>query len=156
VSASNNYGESSQSSYASATTNSSSSGGGISNITYTTVSGGAWTLQSDGSRKSPTISDGALTKARVSFTSGSSNTSITIQLRVSSESSSDFAFVSQLDNASASSTSGYCIGSNISGSTTATVTISVSSPGSHFVDIGYSKDGSISSGSDCAWFTVIL
>jgi fibronectin type 3 domain-containing protein len=157
VSAYNSYGESTQSIIpASATTNpSSSSGDGISNITYSTVSGGEWTVQSDGSRKSPAISDGSLTKSRVSFISGSSNTSITIQLRVSSE-NYDFAFVSELDTASASPTSGYYIGSRISGTNTVTVTIPVSSPGSHFVDIGYSKDVSLYNGSDCAWFTVIL
>jgi hypothetical protein len=157
VSAYNSSGESAQSNYAATTTNSSSNGeGGISNITYSTVSGGEWTVESDGSRKSPTISHGALTKSRVSFTSNSSNTSITIQLMVSSESNCDFAFISQLDTASASSTSGYHTNSKISGSTTVIVTIPVSSSGSHFVDIGYSKDESINIGSDCAWFTVIL
>ncbi|MDR2070233.1 MAG: InlB B-repeat-containing protein, partial [Treponema sp.] len=59
---------------------------GISNITYSSVSGGAWTLQSDGRYRSPGISDNGVTKMRISFTSGSSNTSITIQLTVSSES----------------------------------------------------------------------
>ncbi|MDR1072805.1 MAG: hypothetical protein LBL45_03925 [Treponema sp.] len=130
-------------------------GGGVSNITYSAVSGGAWTVQSDGSRKSPVIGDNGVTKARVSFTSGSSNTSITIRLRVSSERNCDFAFISELDNDYASYENGYYSGSLISGSTTETVTIPVSSSGRHFIDIGYEKDGSETDGSDCAWFTVI-
>ncbi|MDR0411283.1 MAG: hypothetical protein LBH75_04840 [Treponema sp.] len=127
----------------------------ISNITYSSVSGGTWTLQSNDSRRSPTISHGGLTKARVSFTSTTANASITVQLEVSSESGYDYAFVSQLDNSSATSSSGYYSGSRISGTSTVVVTIPVSTPGDHFIDIGYQKDDSASSGSDCAWFTVI-
>jgi fibronectin type 3 domain-containing protein len=125
----------------------------ISNITYSSVSSGTWTLQIDGRRKSPAISHGSVTKARISFTS-TANASITIQLDVSSE-SDDRAFISQLDNASATYQSGYYSGSRISGITSVTVTIPVTSAGSHFIDIGYGKDGSATSGSDCAWFTVI-
>jgi hypothetical protein len=123
---------------------------GIGNIWYSSVSGGEWTLQGDGSRRSPSIGHNGVTKARINFTSGSSNASITIQLRVSSESGCDFAFISQLDDDSATDS-----GSVISGETSVTVTIPVSSAGSHFVDIGYRKDSSQISGSDCAWFRVI-
>jgi fibronectin type 3 domain-containing protein len=125
----------------------------IGNITYSSVSGGTWALQSDGSRKSPAIGHGGMTKARVSFTCNGA-TSITIQLRVSSE-RADYAFVSTLDNPSTTSGSGYHSGSRISGTQSVTVTIPVPSAGSHFVEIGYQKDGSGISGGDCAWFTVI-
>jgi hypothetical protein len=127
----------------------------ISGITYSSVSGGSWTLQSDGRRKSPSISSNGVTKTRVSFTSASSSASITIQLEVSSEESCDYAFISQVDNSSATYQSGYYNGSLISGTRSVTVTIPVSSSGSHYIDIGYRKDGSSSSGSDCAWFKVI-
>jgi hypothetical protein len=132
---------------------------GISGLTYSSVSGGTWTIQSDGSRKSPATAHGGMTKARVSFTSGSANQSITIQLRVSAYggpyySSNDYAFISTLDNASATASSGYYSGSRISGEQSVSITIPVPTAGSHFIDIGYQKDGSISSGSDCAWFTV--
>jgi hypothetical protein len=128
----------------------------ISNITYGSVSGGAWTLQSDGRYKSPAIGNNSVTKARISFTgTGASNASITIRLDVSSESGRDFAFISQLDNASATYQSGYYSGSVISGTNSVTITIPVSSADSHFIDIGYRKDSSYSSGSDCAWFKVI-
>jgi hypothetical protein len=127
----------------------------ISNITYRSVSGGEWTLESDGRYKSPPINDGSVTKMRVSFTSNSANASITIQLDVSSYSSwgGDYAFISQLDTASATYDGDYY--SRIYGTNSTTVTIPVPTAGSHFVDIGYRKDSSMSSGSDCAWFTVI-
>jgi uncharacterized repeat protein (TIGR02543 family) len=132
---------------------------GITNITYSSVSGGEWTLQDDGSRKSPTINGNSVTKARISFTS-TAGASITILLRVSSEEAHtsafyDGAFISQLDNASATYDSGYYPGSVISGETSVTVTIPIASAGSHFIDIGYRKDGSLNVGGDCAWFTVI-
>jgi hypothetical protein len=127
---------------------------GITNLTYESVSGGAWTLQSDGSRKSPVISTG-VTKARISFTNGGDNASITIQLRVSSYTSSyDYAFISTLDNAAATSSSGYYSGSRISGNQTVSITIPVSSPGNHFIDIGYQQNSSYTSSSYGAWFTV--
>jgi fibronectin type 3 domain-containing protein len=135
---------------------------GISNLTYSSVSGGTWTVQSDGSRKSPVIANGGMAKARISFTSGSANQSITIQLRVDSAfySSSyysyySYAFISALDNASATYSSGYYNGSVISGVRSVSITIPVPYAGSHFIDIGYQKDNqTYYSGADCAWFTV--
>jgi uncharacterized repeat protein (TIGR02543 family) len=128
---------------------------GVSNITYSSVSGGVWTLQPDGSRKSPAISDYyGVTKARISFNS-TTNASITIQLTVSSEAGYDYAFISQLDNASTTSASGYYTGSRISGEDSVTVTIPIPNAGDHFIDIGYQKDTGDSGGFDCAWFTVI-
>jgi hypothetical protein len=127
----------------------------ISNITYSSVSGGDWTLEGDGRRRSPAIGHNTATKARVSFISNTTDASITIQLDVSSESGYDFAFISTLDNDSAAYDNGYYTGSRISGEQSVTVTIPVPIAGSHFVDIGYRKDGGEISGSDCAWFKVI-
>jgi hypothetical protein len=128
----------------------------IRDIIHSSVSGGTWTQESDGRRRSPMISHGEVTKARISFTSVSSNASIAIQLTVSSESGYDFAFISELDNASATSQSGYYSGSRISGETSVTIAIPVSSSGSHFIDIGYRKDEIVSSGSDCVWYKVVF
>ncbi|MDR0411572.1 MAG: InlB B-repeat-containing protein, partial [Treponema sp.] len=108
-----------------------------STIAYSSVSGGAWTLQGDGRRKSPSIGDYDTTKSRISFTSTTANASITIQLDVSSESGYDYAFISQLDNASATYDSGYYTGSRISGEDSVTITIPVPTAGDHFIDIGY-------------------
>jgi hypothetical protein len=130
----------------------------VSSIAYSSVSGGTWTLQSDGRRKSPMISDEGTTKARISFTSTVSDAVITIQLDVSSKSVRDYAFISTLDNDSATYYSGYYTnisGSQISGNSSVTVSIPVPTAGSHFVDIGYREDGWDSGGSDCAWFEVI-
>jgi hypothetical protein len=113
----------------------------------------AWALQADGRRKSPAIGDNSVTKARVSFTA-TDNAFITIQLDVSSQPNNDgaldydWAFISILDNGSAT-------GSRISGEQSITVTIPVPTAGSHFVDIGYRKDGGGSGGSDCAWFKIV-
>jgi hypothetical protein len=103
-----------------------------------------------------------MTKARVSFTSTGTDTSITIQLRVSScfldnyhsEYYNDYAFISELDNAAATSSSGYYSGSRICGEKSVSISIPVPSAGSHFIDIGYQKSEYNSGGSDCAWFTV--
>jgi hypothetical protein len=127
----------------------------ISDIAYSSVSGGTWSLLADGRRQSPAIGDNGATKSRVSFTSDTANASITIQLDVSSESGYDFAFISGLDNANATFNSGYYPDSRISGADSVTVTIPVPTAGSHFIDIGYRKDSGLSSGSDCAWFKVI-
>jgi uncharacterized repeat protein (TIGR02543 family) len=120
---------------------------------YNSVSGGTWTLLDDGRRKSPAIDNNTETKSRVSFTSATADTSISIQLDVSSDSNS-YAFISTLDNDSATYTSGYYTDSLISGTQSVTVNIPIPTAGSHFIDIGYQKNNSTSSGSDCAWFKV--
>jgi hypothetical protein len=126
-------------------------------VVGTTVTGitydDAWDLQSDGRRKSPAISHNSVTKTRVSFTAGA-NAFIVIQLDVSSESGYDYAFISTLDNGSATYSSGYYTGSRISGEQSVMVTIPVPTAGSHFVDICYRKDNAQSNGSDCAWVIV--
>jgi hypothetical protein len=50
----------------------------ISGIVYSPVSGGTWTLESDGRRKSPSTGDSGVTKMRVSFTSVEPNANIRI------------------------------------------------------------------------------
>jgi uncharacterized repeat protein (TIGR02543 family) len=121
---------------------------GSSNITYSSVSGAEWTVLADGRRRSPWIGANGLTKVRISFTSYAANASIMIHLEVSSEESCDWAFISTLDNAFADYYGGYY--ERISGIQSVSVTIPVPDPGSHFIDIGYGKDGSVNSGSDCA------
>jgi hypothetical protein len=123
----------------------------VTGITYDDV----WALQEDGRRKSPAIGNDSVTKARVSFTAAD-NVFIVIQLDVSSHSSlSGYAFISELDNGSATGSSGYYTGSPIYGTQSVTVTIPVPTAGSHFVDIAYWKGYGGSSGSDCAWFKVV-
>ncbi|GHV04675.1 hypothetical protein FACS189485_10520 [Spirochaetia bacterium] len=128
----------------------------ISNITYTNPTASSsvtspWT-QVSGRWQSPTITHNETTKIRVDFDTTAANAVVIINLEVSSESGYDYAFVGYLNNTSADRTSNYY--DRISGSTSKTVVISVSTAGSHFVEIGYAKDGSGNNGSDCAWFTV--
>jgi ribosomal protein S26 len=134
----------------------------ITNITYA----GDWTLQSDGSHRSPSISSGSTTKMRVNFTSTVDNASITILLQASiysgyensdaySGAYSGHVFISTLDNASATYNSGYYSGSRISKRTSVPVTIPVPEAGDHFIDIGYRQYGTGTYYSNCAWFTVI-
>jgi hypothetical protein len=127
---------------------------GISGITYSAVSGDPWTPEADGRYQSPATANSTTTKERVTFTA-ETGANITVQLEVSSESGYDYAFISTLDNGSATYSSGYFTGSRISGTTSVTVSIPVPTAGSHFIDICYRKDSSGTGGSDCAWFTVV-
>jgi uncharacterized repeat protein (TIGR02543 family) len=123
---------------------SSSSPSTVTGITYDE----AWALQDDGRRKSPATGHNSQNTARVSFTA-QVGASIVIQLDVSSEENCDYVFITTLD-------SGSDVYLSISGAqTSVTAIIPVPTGGSHFVDIGYWKDGSGSGGSDCAWFKVI-
>ena len=124
----------------------------VTNISYS----GTWTLEDDGTRKSPVINHNDITKTRVNFTSTAANQVIRIQLFVSSMLESGYAFISRLDDSYATSSGNYYTGSRISGNTGVTVSIPVPSEGSHFVDIGYQKDSTQqTAGFDCAWFRVL-
>jgi hypothetical protein len=129
----------------------------IGNISYSPVSGDAWTSQGDGSYKSP--SGYSSSKVRVNFTSYVSNATITIQLSAynSYTSSYSYAYVGALDNASASYSSYYDLISaySSSSSNSKTVTITVSVAGNHFVDIGYYDIGYGSSNTMYATFKII-
>jgi len=124
--------------------------GSISSISSISFSGTTWALQSDGRRSSPNIFHNQTTKTRVHFTSTGENATITIHLWVSSESGHDIAFIGNL-NSTASYTNNYA---RISGDAFRTVTITVPTPGIHYIEIGYRKDISISRGSDRAWFRI--
>jgi hypothetical protein len=130
----------------------SQTGSGISSISYSPVNYYSWPLQSDGRYQSYSIGDGETTKMRVYFTSTRANALLRIKLDVSSESGQDWAFVGNLDDTSASTSSYY---GRISGVNSRIITIPVPSAGSHYVDIGYGKDSTNSAGPDCAWFKIV-
>jgi hypothetical protein len=120
----------------------------ISNISHDPT----WTLQADGTRKSPAISDSGFTKNRINFTTSQADQAIVIDLKVSSESGYDFALVGLLDNPNLSRTENYT--DRISGETEKYISVNIPQAGTHFIDIGYGKDGSQSTGQDCAWYGI--
>jgi hypothetical protein len=123
------------------------------NISYINVkTSSVWILQGNGRYKSPTITHDETTKQRYNFATTSPDTYINVYLEVSSEQNYDWAFVSSLDNPNATYSNGY--ETRISGENSTTIAIYVPTAGSHFIEIGYGKDSSVSSGSDCAWFLI--
>ena len=123
--------------------------GGLSNISHGTT----WSLQSDGTRKSPTIDHNGFTKNRINFTTTQANQIINIFLKVSSESGYDFALIGLLNNANLSLSANYT--DRISGEIEKTISVNVPNAGNHFIEVGYGKDSSVSNGQDAAWYSVI-
>lgn len=111
-----------------------------------------WPLQSDGTRKSPAIAHSGFTSNRISFTTAEANQVIKIDLQVSSESGYDFALVGLLDNPNLSRTANYT--DRISGTAQKSIAVNIPSAGTHYIDVGYGKDGSAVGGSDCAWYRI--
>ncbi|MDR1949003.1 MAG: hypothetical protein LBQ38_06410 [Spirochaetaceae bacterium] len=127
--------------------------GGISNGSFSAVAGSEpWTLQTDGSRKSPAIGDSGVTKTRFSFTA-SAGAVLHINLTVSSEDGYDYAFIGPLDTSATYDS--YSNLASISGTDSRTVTVNISTAGTHWIEIGYRKDSTTSGGSDCAWVEIM-
>jgi hypothetical protein len=120
----------------------------VSNISHDSV----WTLQADGTRKSPAIGNNGFTKNRISFATSQPNQEITIYLKVSSETNYDFALVGQADNPNLSRTANYT--DRISGETEKEISVNIPGAGEHYIEIGYGKDGSANGRQDCAWYSV--
>jgi hypothetical protein len=120
----------------------------LSDITHDSV----WTIQPDGTRKSPVITHNGLTKNRINFTTSQANQAIIINLKVSSEANYDFALVGLLDNSNLSLSGNYT--DRISGEMEKLISVNIPQAGTHFIEVGYGKDGSVSNGSDCAWYSI--
>lgn len=122
-------------------------------LSYTNLdSYGSWTT--DGVfRKSPTITHSQITREKVTFYTDTANAIVQLEIKVSSEPQYDFLFVGKLDDANASYSS---YQDRISGTITGkSVSITVATPGQHFIIIGYRKDGSGSTNSDCGWYRMV-
>lgn len=107
----------------------------------------------NGFRVSPAITDGNLTKNRISFTTWTANQTVAIELVVSSEENYDFGILGLLDNAEMTRTTNYA--ARISGQTSQIFYVNVPTPGSHFVEVGYAKDSSTSKYDDCVKYRII-
>lgn len=116
---------------------------------------GNWVEQEDGTRKSPTVAANGINKETIYFRSTIDNVKIIISMRTSSETNYDFGLVGLLDSTALTRTGSYT--NRVSGSSTTPTQISVSVPtaGDHFVQVGYGKDGSGNSGSDCCWYSIV-
>ena len=113
---------------------------------------GSWTI--DGLfRKSPKITHSQITREKVYFYTDTPNAVVQLEIKVSSEPNYDFLFVGKLDDANASYSS---YQDRISGTITGkAVSITVATPGQHFIIIGYRKDGSGNTNSDCGWYRMV-
>lgn len=123
-------------------------------LSYTNLdSYGSWTL--DGQfRKSPTITHNQITREKVYFYTDTPNAVVKLEIKVSSESNYDFLFVGKLDDSGASYSN---YQDRVSGTTATVKTVSITVPtvGQHFIIVGYRKDSSNSSGSDCGWYRMV-
>jgi hypothetical protein len=122
----------------------------ITGITYSTMNNIQWSMDYEW-HKSPDLSSSSImsTRYRVNFTSTEANASITIQLEADCYEGTNYAFISRLNDNSASTSNCYP-GSLIAVvppvAASARVTIRVPTPGSHFVDIWYRKAATNSDG----------
>lgn len=106
---------------------------------------GAFTLK-DGYYVSPTTADNELKKNRIVFATTKPNQVVAIEIVANSEANYDFGIVGLLDDATMTRTSHFTdrvAGINVS----KTVYVNVPTAGSHFIEIGYGKDGSGTGGS---------
>jgi hypothetical protein len=121
----------------------------VANITYSPRNAAMrWSSGYDGWHQSPSLSSisNYSTKERINFTSAEANASITIQLVLSSTEGKCYAFISSLDNGSATSAGGYYTLISVEEDmVSARRTISVSTAGSHFVDVCYGENSPLNS-----------
>lgn len=125
------------------------------------LSGDSWTLQTIDSIKyfvSKNKTSSSVSSIKCSFTTPYDNINVVVEIGSSSESNYDWCYIGKLDDSSATYDN-YL--DRISGRKSdnnplfKTVTINVAKSGTHFLIIGYRKDGSGSYGNDCGYFRLI-
>lgn len=123
-------------------------------LSYTNLdSYGSWTIDSM-YRKSPTITHNQVTREKITFYTDKANAVIQLEIKANSETNYDILFVGKLDDSNASY-SNYQDRVSGTGTNNKTVSITVPSPGQHFIIVGYRKDSLNSSGSDCGWYRMV-
>lgn len=125
------------------------------------LSGDSWTLQTIDSIKyfvSKNKNSSSVSSIKCSFTTPYDNINVVVEIGSSSESNYDWCYIGKLDDSGATYDN-YL--DRISGRQSnnnplfKTVTINVAKAGTHFLIIGYRKDGSGSYGNDCGYFRLI-
>ena len=132
------------------------------NPKYTNNSGNSWsTTTYNGLEYHISTNNGnsSVSTLKCEFTTPYDNIDIVIEIGSSSENNYDWCYVGKLDYFSASYDSNYL--DRISGIQSnynplfKTVTINVAKAGTHFLIIGYRKDGSGNVGHDCGYFRLV-
>lgn len=133
------------------------------NPKYTNNSGNSWSTTTYNSLEyhiSTNKNHSTVSTLKCEFTTPYDNIDVVIEIGSSSENNFDWCYVGNLDNSSPSYNNNYLdrisgyIGSSYS-PTFKKVTINVAKAGTHFLIIGYRKDGSGSSGKDCGYFRLV-
>ena len=133
------------------------------NPIYTNTSGYSWSTTTYNNLKyyiSTNKTSSSVSTLKCEFTTPYDNIDVVIEIGSSSEKNYDWCYVGKLDNSSPSYDSNYLdrisgyVGSSYS-PIFKKVTINVAKAGTHFLIIGYRKDGSGSYGKDCGYFRLV-
>lgn len=132
------------------------------NPKYTNDSGNSWSTTTYNSLEyhiSTNKTSSSVSTLKCEFTTPYDNIDVVIEIGSSSEKNYDWCYVGELDSYGSSYDSNYL--DRISGRQSnnnplfKTVTINVAKAGTHFLIIGYRKDGSGSYGDDCGYFRLV-
>lgn len=130
------------------------------NPNYTNNSGNSWSTTTYNSLEyhiSTNKTSSSVSTLKCEFTTPYDNIDVVIEIGSSSEYNYDWCYVGKLDNSNPSYNGNYL--DRISGSGNnpvfKTVTINIAKAGTHFLIIGYRKDGSGSYGNDCGYFRLV-
>lgn len=130
------------------------------NPKYTNTSGYSWSTTTYNNLKyyiSTNKNSDSVSTLKCEFTTPYDNIDVVVQIGSSSENNYDWCYIGKLDDSNPSYNGNYLnrvsgyVGSNYAPSFE-TVTINVAKAGTHFLIIGYRKDGSGSYGNDCGYF----
>jgi hypothetical protein len=122
----------------------------ISNITY---SGDVWT-DSNGYKKSPSVSSIGISKQRLTFTTKQANEVLEFDIQSSSEAGYDFMLIGLPNNPDLSRTSNYT--DRVSGiGVSKTVSVNFTSAGTNYIEFAYAKDSSGVGGGDYGMYRMI-
>ena len=133
------------------------------NPKYTTIDGVSWSTTAYNGLEyhiSTNKANSSVSTLKCEFTTPYDNIDVVIEIGSSSENTFDWCYVGKLDDSSPSYDSNYLdrisgyVGSSYA-PTFKTVTINVAKAGTHFLIIGYRKDGSGSYGNDCGYFRLV-
>ena len=124
------------------------------------LSGGSWTSQTINNIKyfvSNNKTSSSVSSIKCSFTTPYDNINVVVEIGSSSENNYDWCYIGKLDDSSAAYDNYLDRISGIinNGPKFKTVTINVAKAGTHFLIIGYRKDGSGNVGNDCGYFRLI-